>query len=247
MVILLAVAIGLIVMVIVYRGVVKEVGPFDFHTTTRVVGELKREIQHVDVGSANAMRADIKMTAGVLQLMGGAQAAMEAEFTYDDADWGPARVEYGITDAGQGELMVEQMATGRPAMQAGRCEWILRLNQDIPTELKVRLGAGKANLKLSSLTLNRLHIESGVGQLDLDLNGNWERSLSAYIKAGIGDTTLRLPHDCGVRIQSSVGFGSIQPHGLVWDGEAYTNALYGQVPVNLDITMEGGMGNINFQ
>lgn len=97
------------------------------------------------------------------------------------------------------------------------------------------------------MTLERLRVESGVGELVLDLSGEWKRSLAAYIKAGIGDTTLTLPQDAGVRIHSSVGMGSIQSYGLTWDGEAYTNALYGQSGVNLDITITGGIGKIKFE
>jgi hypothetical protein len=41
--------------------------------------------------------------------------------------------------------------------------------------------------------------------------------------------------------------GSIQPHGLTWDGTAYSNALYGQAAVRLDITVEGGMGKLTLE
>jgi len=95
------------------------------------------------------------------------------------------------------------------------------------------------------LAVTRLHVESGVGELNLDLSGKLERNVMAFIKSGIGDTTLRLPQDVGVRVQSSVGIGSLQPHGLAWDGRAYTNNLYGRNAVTLDITIKGGMGKIS--
>jgi hypothetical protein len=179
--------------------------------------------------------------------MGGATDVMEADFTYDDADWKPPLVSYDVDASGQGDLVVTQKATGRPAMRQGRCEWTIRLNQDLPTELKVKSGAGKADLRLSGLTLPSLRVESGVGELTLDLSGEWRRSTQAFVKAGIGDTVVRLPQDAGVRVQSTVGLGSIHPHGLTWDGEAYTNALYGQAAVTLDITVEGGIGKINLE
>jgi hypothetical protein len=246
-VVLFAVAVGLAVAVLVYRGVAGRAGPFDFRPSGHVTGELKSETQRVEAGGASSLRAEIRMLEGVLQLMGGTANVMEASFTYDDADWKPPLVEYAVDAAGLGDLLVKQRATHRPAMRQGRCEWVIHLNQDLPTELEVQFGTGKADLRLASLALDRLRVESGVGELILDLSGQWRHSMQAIIKAGIGDTLLRLPQNAGVRVQSTVGLGSVHPHGLSWDGRAYTNALYGQSDVILDLTVEGGLGKINLE
>jgi hypothetical protein len=242
-----AVSIGLLVAIIVYRAVSEQVGPFDYRPSSRVAGELRSETQRVEARGANSLHAEIKMMAGVLQLLGGAADVMQADFTYDDADWKQPVVNYAVGAAGQGNLVVKQRATNRPAMRQGRCEWVIRLNQELPIELDVTFGAGKADLKLAGLKLARLRVESGVGELVLDLSGEWEHNLQAFIKAGIGDTLLRLPQNTGVRVQSAVSFGSTHPHGLTWDGEAYTNALYGEIAANLDIIVEGGIGKINLE
>jgi hypothetical protein len=244
---LFAVAVGLGVMVIVYRGVAKEVGPFDFRPSSHLTGELKREVKHVEAGGASSLQVELDMLSGILQLTGGTPEALEASFTYDDADWQEPELEYAVDAAGLGKLVVEQKGTNRPAMRQGRCEWDVRLSQDLPLELHVKFGAGKADLKLAGLSLSRLQVEGGVGALVLDLSGEWGHSLEAMVRTGIGDTTLRLPQNAGVRLQSMVGFGSTHPAGLAWDGEAYTNAAYGKSPVTLEITVEGGMGKINFE
>ena len=244
---LFAAAIGLVVAVIVYRGVAGQVGPFDFRPSSRVAGELKSEARRVEASGANSLRAEIKMMAGVLRLVGGATDVLDASFTYDDADWKPPVVEYRVDAEGQAVLVVEQKPTGRPAMRQGRCEWVIRLNRNLPSELNVKFGAGQADLRLGGLALDRLRVESGVGELAVDFSGEWGRSLEAFIKAGIGDTVVRLPQNAGVRVRSTVGLGSVQPHGLAWDGEAYTNSLYGQAAVTLDITVEGGIGKIKLE
>lgn len=246
-VVLFAAAIGLAVAAVVYRGVAEQTGPFDFRPSSRVTGELQNETRRVEAGGASSLHAEVKMTQGVLQLLGGATGVMDAEFTYDDADWKQPEVDYAVDADGQGNLAVKQKATHRPAMHQGRSEWVIRLNQDLPTDLNVKFGAGKADLDLSGLPLTRLRVESGVGELALDLSGEWRRSLEAFIKAGIGDTVVRLPQNVGVRVQSTVGFGSINSHDLTWDGQAYTNTLYGQAAVALDIIIEGGMGKISLE
>ena len=72
---LLSAAIGLAVAGVVYRGVAKEAGPFAFRTSTRVLGELNHEVQSVPAAGASSLRAEIKMTQGVLRLAGGAAEA----------------------------------------------------------------------------------------------------------------------------------------------------------------------------
>jgi hypothetical protein len=247
LVVLFAVALGLGVAVIVYKGVSGQAGLFDYHPSSHLTGELKQEAHQVETGGASSLRADIHMALGVLQLSGGSMDVIEAAFTYDQADWKPPVVAYDVDGLGQGNLVVEQKPTGRAAMRQGPNEWILRLNQNLPLDLNLRFGAGKAELKLVDMRLERLWVESGVGELILDLSGEWKQGMSAFIKAGIGDTTLILPQEVGVRIHSSVGLGSIRPYGLTWDGEAYSNALYSQSGVDLDITIQGGVGKIKFE
>ena len=50
--VLLLMAVGVIVAGVVYRGVVKEAGPFNFNPTTNVTGELKNETRQVEAGGA---------------------------------------------------------------------------------------------------------------------------------------------------------------------------------------------------
>jgi hypothetical protein len=246
-IVLFALAIGLIVAVVVYRGVVDQAGPFDFRPTTHVTGELRTENQRVEAGGASSLSARIHMTEGILGVQGGASDAMNASFIYDNADWKPPVVIYAVDPTGLGNLVVEQQSTGRPAMHQGRCEWDIRLGRELPLDLNVKVGAGKADLKLGGLSLSKLHIESGVGALTVDFSGEWLRSLEAFIKTGIGDTVLRLPRDVGVRIHSAVSMGSAHPQGLTWDGEAHVNAAFGKSPVTLDIYVESGIGKVTYE
>jgi hypothetical protein len=251
-VVLLAAVVGLAVAFVVYRGVTQKSGPIDLRPSTRVTGELKSTTANVEANGASSLRTKIKMAQGILRLAGGTAEALEANFTYDDADWKEPEVAYAVSvndvDASaQGNVVVKQRATHRPAMRQGRAEWDIRLNNDLPTDLYVNFGAGRADLQLSGLALTRLDVESGVGELTVDLSGERKQSLEASIKAGIGDTVLRLPDDVGVRVKSTVSLGSVQPHELTWDGQAYTNSLYGQSPITVNVVVTGGIGKLNLK
>lgn len=245
--VVLAVVVGLGVLVVVYRGVTREVGPFNFQPSERLSGELKLEEKRLPAAGAHSMNAHIKMLQGTFQLASGDSQTMEFTFAYDDADWKPPRLDYSVDAAGQGQLDLEQLATNRPTMRQGRSDWVVHLPPELPTGLAVRFGAGKAELKLAGLALVDLQVESGVGELLVDFSGRWHNSLSARIRTGIGDTVVRLPAGIGLRIENMVGFGSLQQEGLTWDGEAYTNNLYRQAPVALDLFIEGGMGKVTLE
>ncbi|MCA9874462.1 MAG: hypothetical protein KC441_12425 [Anaerolineales bacterium] len=241
---LLAAVIGLGVALVVYRSVSTQTGPFDFELSTEARGELQNETRRLEADSATSLQAHIKMTAGVLQVTGGTTAVMEADFAYDPADWKPPAIDYAVDEAGQGSLTIEQGPTHRPAMRPGRCEWHINLSEHLPTELNVKFGAGKAELELAGLRLGRLHVESGVGELFLDLSEPLAGDLAAFVKCGIGDVVIRLPRNTGIRVQSSGGLGRLEHQGLTWDGEAYANALFGQTSANLQLVLEGGIGKI---
>jgi hypothetical protein len=212
-----------------------------------VAGKLISESRHIETAGASSVRAEIKMVEGVLQVKGGAAEVMDASFIFDDADWKSPSVQYEVNTSGQGNLEVEQRATHRPAMRQGRCEWMISLSDHLPTDLKVKFGAGKAEFKLAGVALDRLRIESGVGALVVDLSGEWQRNLEAFIKAGIGDTVLRLPRDIGVRIQTEVSLGSTHAHSLIREGEAYVNAAYGKSPILLNLRVESGVGKLTLE
>jgi hypothetical protein len=50
---------------------------------------MKRESQVVDLKDARSVGADLRMGAGELNVTGGTDALMEADFAYNVADWKP--------------------------------------------------------------------------------------------------------------------------------------------------------------
>ena len=243
----IAMIIGLAVAAVVYRGVVKGSGPLSVTLSKHVTGQLRIENRAIETDGAKALRIEIEMAEGVLQLSGGTYSVIDAAFTYDDADWLSPLMTYNVDGTNQGQLNVKQQATRRPAMRHGRNEWTIRLNDDLPTDLYLKFGAGKADLKLGSIALHHLAVVGGVGELAIDLTGDWRHDLQANVKGGIGHTTLRLPDNVGVRVETQTGLGSTHAPKLQWNGEAYVNAAYGLSGVTLDLIVESGLGQIDLE
>lgn len=62
---------------------------------------------------------------------------------------------------------------------------------------------------LGALSLRRLEVTNGAGSLTLDLRGDWQRDLDARIEGGVGEITVYLPEDRGVRVNVQQGIGEI--------------------------------------
>jgi hypothetical protein len=232
------------------------------------VGDLQTRTEAIELGDAESVTVDIRMGAGELQVSGGASDLLEATYTYNVEELDP-----GATYS-NGNLTIQDkdVKAGIGSLfdlDEYRNEWDLRFNEDVPMEMQIDTGAGRSDLKLGNLALTRLDINSGAGDVDLDLDGSqsltrfdydmgagdstldlsgdWQNDLDATIRGGVGKLTLRLPSAVGVRLDINAGVGSINASGLTKDGDIYTNAPYGESDVKLIIGIDAGVGEINLE
>src|ERR1700674_2027702 len=94
---------------------------------------------------------DIRMGGGELRMSGGALDLLRADFSYNVPSWQP-EVQYS-SDAGRGNLTIEQPRNGKMNLGSAKNQWGLRLTDEIPMDIMVRFGAGEARLILGSLSL----------------------------------------------------------------------------------------------
>ncbi len=207
------------------------------------VGALRTESKSVELGDAKSVNVKINFGAGNLNVSGGAEKLLEADFTYNVAKLKP-EVEYT-----NGSLVVQQPENnGFPSLLGitdFRNEWEIRLSDEVPMDLSVEMGAGSSNLQLAGLSLTGLDVSLGAGSYTIDLTGDWARDLDVAIDAGAATLSLRLPKDVGVRVMVESGPHTIDATGLTKDGEFYTNAAYGVSDVTMQIDLQAGIGTIN--
>jgi N-terminal domain of toast_rack, DUF2154 len=210
------------------------------------VGEMQRASKSVDPKGAQSARAQLKMGAGELNLTGGADQLMEADFSYNVSDWKP-KVSYDVS-ADEGELVVKQGGAGDSSLSGEtRNEWEIRLNDELPTKLVVQMGAGESDLDLDSLTLTGLKLQMGAGKTTVDLTGDYAKDFDASIQGGVGEATILLPSEVGVKAKAEGGLGKINAEGLKRVGDSYVNDAYGESDVNLSVEVQGGVGQINLE
>jgi N-terminal domain of toast_rack, DUF2154 len=195
----------------------------------------------------------LKMRAGKLNLTGGADGLMEAHFSYNVPAWKP-KVSYR-PGYEEGQLTVRQGSTeGARLGGDAHNEWDISLNDEVPTDLVVEVGAGESDLDLDSLNLGGhpadrtdLTVETGAGDTTVDLTGDYTQSFDASIKGGVGEAMVLLPSRVGVRVNAQ-GLGKIDAKGLQRVDDSYVNDAYGESRVTLRVdATQGDFGEINLE
>lgn len=209
----------------------------------RYVQQDTSESRQIELGGAADSRVQVDMGAGDLSIGGASGKLLDGDFHYSVAEWRP-EVKYDIS-AGHGYLTVRQPPVR--GLFAGKHEnrWDLRLNDRVPLDLRVNIGAGSGKLKLSGMALRRVNVAIGAGELNLDLRGPWDENLDASVHGGVGEATVRLPREVGVRVHATGGLGGIRAEGLHKEGDYYTNDAYPKSGVHLRLEITGGIGQIN--
>jgi hypothetical protein len=206
-------------------------------------GHESHDTQAVELQGAKSVEADIQMPAGTLTLTGGSTRLLDADFRYDPFQ-GKPNVQYTVS-GDHGELNLSQDGGSHVHFGTEDADWNLRLGGDVPIDLNANMGAGETDLLLRDLNVTHLKLNMGAGELHLDLTGPRKSNLDADIEGGVGEARVQLPKDVGVRVTASGGIGSVNSDGLKRDGDSYINDVYGKTPTSIDLTIHGGIGEIN--
>lgn len=113
--------------------------------------------------------------------------------------------------------------------------------------MRVRAGLGDTNVSFAGGNIGDVEFEAGAGSVVVDLAGAWQSNLDATIRGGLGSIDLTVPGNVGVRIEVNRGLGSVDARNFRVDGNIYTNDVYGQSEITLDISISQGAGDINIR
>jgi len=208
-------------------------------------GETRTDSQHIDLDGAKSVSVNLNMASGDMKLRGGAGELMDGSFTYNVPAWEP-RIDYHVS-GDHGQLTIEEPGKTHNAMGVSRYSWDLQLNNTVPMDITVNMGAGQSNLSLAELNLTRLAVEVGAGNSDVDLTGSWNHDVEVDLEGGVGNATVRLPRSMGVRATVSGGLGSVEAGDFRKDGDAYLNDEYGKSSATISVRVQGGIGNVKLE
>ena len=205
-------------------------------------GPMRYESQSIDRDNSERVRVNLEMGAGNLRVRSGAGKLLRADFSYNVPSWKP-EVFY-TSAAGHGNLSVIQPGSAQAHLGRSENEWDLDLTRELPLDVKVRFGAGEAQLDLGDLSLRDVDIEMGVGKLEMDLRGDPQRSYDVRIRGGLGEATVHLPSGVGVSADVQGGIGEIHAPGFHHEGRRYFNDAYPNAKTTIHLDVQGGVGEI---
>jgi hypothetical protein len=209
---------------------------------THELSETKDQRTSIPAGKAELVRAEITMGAGKIDLSGGAKNLLDGDFRYNVPG---AKPEVRYDDSSfRGTLVVRQTGSGVGIGNVVN-EWNLRLSEQVPVDLYVKLGAGESHLDVSRLMLRGIEMHVGAGQVEVDLRGDYKKAFDVQIHGGVGEATVRLPSKVGVRATARGGIGGIDTRNLRKENDAWVNDAWDNAPVRISVDVRGGVGQIN--
>jgi hypothetical protein len=200
------------------------------------------ESRTVELKGARSVQVNVEMGAGELKMRGGAAPLMDADFRYSRAEWKP-ELKYDVS-GGRGTLIVRQ--NGNHTIGSNnKNEWELRLNEDVPMDVSVKVGAGEGILDLGNISLHSLNIEMGVGELKLNLMGHPRNDVDVRINGGVGEATVRLPRRARLEVEAHGGIGEINTSGLTKRDGLWVNEPAGDAVATMHVSVNGGIGGMH--
>ncbi len=140
-----------------------------------IPGKNNEESILVEKDKAEKLDVELNLGVGEMTVTKGAKDWVEGTAQYNINKLAP-KVSYDLH--GQtGEVVIEHKGSTKFGISNVKNEWNITLNEDIPMNLSVETGASMANLDLQGLKLEKLDIETGVGDLAVNLGGDWKKKL----------------------------------------------------------------------
>lgn len=208
--------------------------------------KMREEAILVEKDKVKALEVDIDLGVGELTVSSGAKEWVEGKADYNIKKLAP-QVDYDV-HGDTGEVDIQHKGSTKLGISNIKNTWAIQLNDSIPMDLTVETGASLANLDLQGLQLEKLDIDAGVGDVTVNLGGDWKKSFKTSIETGVGQTTVILPSKVGVKLTTEKGIGSSNIEGLVSKGQGvYVNEAYDKADVVLEVHSELGVGDITFK
>jgi hypothetical protein len=204
-------------------------------------GPPRTETRSIELDQTEEVQVDLRLGAGELRVRGGASKLMEGQFSYNRLRLRP-EISYDA-GASRGHLTVEE--PGHVGGGAHGYTWDVRFNNQKPLDMNIKCGAGETRLDLQDLTLRRVSVEMGVGELKMDLRGEPKSDYDVSIRGGVGEATVYLPEGVGIEADVRGGIGDIHARGLNKRDGRYLNDAYGRAKPTVHLDVRGGIGQIN--
>ena len=136
----------------------------------------------------------------------------------------------------------------RLELATGASQTLLDISEPNPeTMSRASLDIGAADFtvrNLGNLNTERIEIDAGIGEIELDFTGDWQQDARVSVDMGLGSLVLRFPRGLGVRLEKDTFLTSLDSQGLVKRGDAYYSLDYEDAEYQITIDVDAAFGSI---
>ena len=155
---------------------------------------------------------------------------------------------FGAVEAGL-ELGGLRLTDGRIRTTASKSTVrFSRPNLAVCSSLELNAGAAEFEaVMLGNSGCREIRFDGGVGEVTLDLSGQWASDARLVAKVAVGGLTLRLPRGVGVTLSVDRFLASFTPAGFTRRGDIYFSDGYDETTRHLTVEITSKVGEINVE
>ena len=98
--------------------------------------------------------------------------------------------------------------------------------------------------RLANANTPSIRVDAGVGNVELDMSGQWTRDIELHVEVMLGVVTIHVPSDVGVRVTLEKTFASFDHEGLVQRDGAWISTNWDSAPHKLRVSAETVFGKL---
>jgi hypothetical protein len=125
-------------------------------------------------------------------------------------------------------------------------EWLVKLSDEIPLDLKFNLGASETHLELTDLQVRSLRLDTGASATEIDLPDSVPQS-QVVVKGGLASVKINVPEGVAARIRVTGGLmdARVDRARFPRSGGYYQSPDYDTAPYKVDLRVDMGLGSVN--
>ena len=101
--------------------------------------------------------------------------------------------------------------------------------------------------RLGNLNARLIELNAGVGDLSVDLTGEWRQDGVVRVQMGLGSLELRFPQGVGVKLEQKTFLTSVDTQGLVKRGDAYYSLGWDEAERHVTVDIQAAFGNVDIR
>ena len=197
---------------------------FDATSRKLEIGVQKSEVRFARRNDSDGGRLEVELSRATPIDLNLDLGAVEADLDLTGLRLSSLRLESGASD---GKLRFDSLNAARMST------------------LDVKLGAASfRGDRLANANAREIRVDAGIGNVELDLSGQWTQDIDLQVEVTFGIVTIHVPADVGVRVALKKTLASFDHEGLIERDGAWVSRNWDSAPHKLRVTAETVFGKL---